>query len=275
MKKASCPFGYAIYDGQIVVDDIEKIVVEKIYSDYLENSSAAHIATVLNTAGVAYKNERSWNKNIIYRILDDARYMGKDGYPVIVRREQWESVAQHRKSNATEYMDDVFLEIRRKMACARCGGAFIRNKQRQKSARWECKECKVQTPVIADADIRRLVFDKINSLVGHPETICQGLDAEPINLDIVRQQRQFERFLMDPGTSAKQLDKLAKQITQLRYQAIDPKNQAFSTEQILKALREVEASQKEKTDLLRQIVSRVLVDKIGGVQLKLINGQVL
>ena len=33
--------------------------------------------------------------------------------------------------------------------------------------------------------------------------------------------------------------------------------------------------QKEEPYLLRHIVSKVLVDKIGGVQLKLINGQIL
>lgn len=275
MKKANCPFGYAVIDGQIVVDDTERCVIEKIYSDYLELSSAEHIATALNSAGVPYKKGRRWNKNVIYRILDDARYLGKDGYPQILIQEKWECVAQKRKSNATEYMDTVFLEIRRKMACGHCEGALIRDKQKRKAARWECKTCRMQTPIITDAVIQQLVFEKINRLVQHPEVICVDTGVTPVNLEIIKIKRKFERLLVNPDTHVEELDELAAQITQLRYQAVDPQNRAYRTEQILKKLNEMDREQKEESYLLRHIVSKVLVDKIGGVQLKLINGQIL
>lgn len=275
MKKANCPFGYAVIDGRIVVDDTERCVIERIYSDYLELSSAEHIATALNSAGVPYKKGRRWNKNVIYRILDDARYLGKDGYPQILIQEKWECVAQKRKSNATEYMDTVFLEIRRKMACGHCEGTLIRDKQKQKAARWECKTCRMQTPIITDAVIQQLVFEKINRLVQHPEVICLDTGVAPVNLEIIKIKRKFERLLVNPGTHVEELDKLAAQITQLRYQAVDPQNRAYRTEQILKKLNEMDEEQKEGPYLLRHIVSKVLVDKIGGVQLKLINGQIL
>lgn len=207
--------------------------------------------------------------------MDDARYFGKDGYPKIIIQEKWECVAQKRKSNATEYMDTVFLEIRRKMVCGHCESALIRVKQKRKAARWECKTCRMQTPIITDAVIQQLVFEKINRLVQHPEVICIDMDVGSANLDIIKIKRKFERLLVNPDTHVEELDKLAAQITQLRYQAVDPQNRAYRTEQILKKLNEMDRKQKEESYLLRHIVSKVLVDKIGGVQLKLINGQIL
>lgn len=275
MKEANCPFGYAMKDGQIVVDETEKSVIERIYTDYLERSSAEQLATALNSAGIPYKKGRSWNKNIIYRILDDARYFGKDGYPIIIIRKKWESVAQKRKSNATEYMDSSFLEIRRKMACGHCEGALIRNKQKRKAAWWECKNCRMQTLIIPDANIQQLVFEKIDRLVQHPEVICSDMGVGAANFEIVKLKREFERLLASSETHVEELDELAKQITQLSYQSIDPQNQTYRTEQILKKLNEMDVDQKEESSLLRLIVSKVLVDETGGMQLKLINGQVI
>lgn len=275
MKKANFLFGYAMNNGQIIVNEDEKAVIERIYSDYLEKFSAEHIAASLNAIGVTYKNNRSWNKNIVYRVLDDNRYIGMDGYPMIIGREKWDNVAKRRKANATKYMDAVFQELRRKMVCARCGGALIRNKQKRKAAWWQCKACGAETPIIDDMAITRLVFAKINGLEKHPEIINAGAEAASINLEAVRLQRDFERLLADPGVSVVKLDELAKQITQLKYSNIDPENREYATQQILEVLQEPFTGRDKETYLFRQIVSKVLLGEKATVQLKLKNSQII
>ena len=71
---------------------------------------------------------------------------------------------------------------------------------------------------------------------------------------------------------------LIQQITQLQYKNIDPKGCLFATEQIRLALDKLQPSQcknKELEALFKQIVSKVLMDKNGAIQLKLKNGQIL
>lgn len=275
MKKANFLFGYAMKGGQIIVNEDEKIVVEKIYSDYLENFSAEHIAESLNAIGVAYKNKRGWNKNIVYRILDDNRYLGVDGYPMIICREKWENVEKRRKANTTKYMDAGFQELRRKMVCARCGGALIRNKQKREAAWWQCKMCGAKTPTIDDMEITRLVFTKISGLEKHPEIINAGADTASINIEAVRRQRDFERLLVDPGVSTVELDELAKQITQLKYNDIDPGNREYAAKQILEALQAPLTGRDKENYLFRQTVFKILLGEKATVQLKLKNGQII
>ena len=118
MKKANDPYGYSVSDGKIVVEDTERNVISRIYSEYLAGVSPARIAAALNAVGMPYKNARCWNKNTVYRVLDDDRYRGTDEYPPILCAETWNAAAAKRKQNSCPYMDAEFLVIRKKMACA-------------------------------------------------------------------------------------------------------------------------------------------------------------
>ena len=127
MKNSTIPYGYSMQNGQTVVVAAEKDVVKRIYLGYLAGSSPNRIATALNSAGIAYRNARRWNKNTVYRVLDDARYRGTDEYPSILCAETWDAAAAKRKQNSCPYMDAEFLVIRKKMVFASCGGKLTRN----------------------------------------------------------------------------------------------------------------------------------------------------
>ncbi|HJD21977.1 MAG TPA: recombinase family protein [Candidatus Gemmiger faecigallinarum] len=274
MKRLSLPFGYSMQSGQIVVLDTERTIVERIYSEYLSGASAGQIATALNDAGIAYKDVRGWNKNIVYRILDDIRYRGENGFPALICLEKWLAVAARRKEKATPYMEPAFQVVRKKLVCANCEGKLTRHLRKNKTAWWECRLCGRQTGVMDDADICHLIQKKLTWLYRNPHHIRNDGSAAQVSLESVRLERELTRLLADPTAEASKLDALAKQITQLRYLAIDPQNHAYKTEQILKTLNGT-ASQKDAADLLQKIVSRILLDKNGSVQVKLINGQIV
>lgn len=275
MRRASLPFGYSMRSGQIVVSNAETGVVDRIYSEYLSGASAEHIAAALNNAGIAYKDTRDWNKNAVYRILDDLRYRGEKGFPVIVCREKWAAVAARRQENANPYMEPAFQVVRKKLVCASCESKLTRHLRKNKTAWWECQLCRMQTNLIPDADIYCLTQGKLTWLCQNPGYIRNGGNTVQVSLESVRLEREFARLLADPTAEISQLDALAKQITQLCYQAIDPQNQVYQAGQILRKLNEANISQKDVGDLLRVIVSKILLDKNGGVQLKLKNGQIV
>lgn len=275
MKRTSLPFGYSMQSGKIVTLNTERSIVEQIFSEYLSGASAGHIAEALNSAGIAYKDVCNWNKNTVYRILDDIRYRGGNGFPEIICCEKWSAVAAHRQKKATPYMEPTFQTVRKKLACACCEGKLTRHLWKNKTAWWECQLCERQTGVMPDADIYHLLQEKLIWLYQNPHLIRNDGNAAQVSLESVRLEREFTRLLTDPTAEASKLDALAKQITQLRYQVIDPQNQAYKTEQILKALNRAGASQKDTADLLQRIVSRILLDKNGNVQVKLVNGQII
>ena len=275
MKRPNLPFGYSMQLGEIVTLDAERIIVDRIYSEYLSGASAGHIAATLNAAGVAYKNVRGWNKNTVYRILDDIRYRGENGFPAIICLEKWLAVAARRQEKATPYMEPAFQVVRKKLVCARCEGKLTRHLRKNKTAWWECRLCGRQTGVMTDADICHLIQKKLTWLYRNPHLIRNDGSAAQVSLESVRREREFTRLLADPTTEASKLDALAKQITQQRYLAIDPQNYAYKTEQILKTLDGTAASLKDTADLLQKIVSRILLDKNGSIQVKLINGQIV
>lgn len=275
MKCPNLPFGYSMQSGKIVTLDAERIIVDRIYSEYLSGTSAGQIATALNAAGIVYKDVRGWNKNTVYRILDDIRYRGENGFPALICLEKWLAVAARRKEKATPYMEPAFQVVRKKLVCANCEGKLTRHLRKNKTAWWECRLCGRQTGAMSDADIYCFTQKKLTWLHQNPRLIRNNGSAAQVSLESVRLEREFTRLLAAPTAEASQLDALAKQITQLRYQSIDPQNQAYKTEQILKALNGTGASQKDTADLLQKIVSRILLDKNGSVQVKLINGQII
>ncbi len=278
MKNVTIPFGYSMRDGSIVVKDTEKAVVDRIYSDYLTGISPDRIATALNSAGIAYRNARCWNKNTVYRVLDDDRYRGTDEYPPILCAETWNAAAAKRKQNSCPYMDAGFRVIRKKMACSECAGKLTRNWKRNKGIWWECPTCGIHTGTIEDAAIRRQVVAKLDELCQNHNLIQCPRQSEPIDLECIRLEREFERMASDPAAKLSELDSLIQQITQLQYKNIDPKGCLFATEQIRLALDKLQPGQcknKEWEALFKQIVSKVLMDKNGAIQLKLKNGQIL
>ena len=278
MKNATIPYGYSMQDGKIIIDTAEKVVVNRIYSNYLAGSSPDRIATALNSAGIEYRNARHWNKNTVYRVLDDARYRGTDEYPSILCAETWDAVATKRKQYSSPYMDAEFLAIRKKLVCACCEGKLARNWKKRKIARWECPACGMQTGIIEDAAIRHQVAAKMDALCQNHDLIGCPRQSEPIDLECIRLEREFERMASDPAAKLSELDSLIQQITQLQYKNIDPKGCLFATEQIRLALDKLQPGQcknKEWEALFKQIVSKVLMDKNGAIQLKLKNGQIL
>lgn len=213
MKNSTILYGYSMQNGQTVVVAAEKDVVKRIYLGYLAGSSPNRIATALNSAGIAYRNARRWNKNTVYRVLDDARYRGTDEYPSILCAETWDAVAAKRNQNSCPYMDAEFLVIRKKMVCASCGGKLTRNWEKSKIARWECPACGMQTGGIEDAAIRYQVVAKLDALCQNHDPIQCPRQSKPIDLECIRLEREFKRMASAPAAKPSELDSLIQQIT--------------------------------------------------------------
>ena len=100
-SKRKMVFGYCMELGDIVPSPNEADTVRYIYTRYLAGASFHCLANELNQKALPYHTGKSWNKNMVARILEDSRYVGADLYPPIISAEQLQAVRERRKQNCT------------------------------------------------------------------------------------------------------------------------------------------------------------------------------
>ena len=88
LKNRSIPFGYCVVNGENALNASEAEAVRKIFSDYINGKSLKAIAADMK---IPYNiGKEIWNKNMVYRIIENQNYIGENGYPPIIGTEDFE-----------------------------------------------------------------------------------------------------------------------------------------------------------------------------------------
>lgn len=110
MANRYMPFGYEIADGEIRIIEREAEVVKNIFSLYVQGESLKNIQERLNISGISYASDgRDWDKNMVKRILDNKKYIGDKGYPVIIPPETFK-LAKNCKEDKVPKLDEKTKE---------------------------------------------------------------------------------------------------------------------------------------------------------------------
>ena len=92
------PFGYKMSLGEIVIQESEAKLVQEVFRRYIAGESLNELTEALRQQDIPYDEGRLWNKNMIARILADARYTGEKEYPKLIDKEQL-IAANEKRSN--------------------------------------------------------------------------------------------------------------------------------------------------------------------------------
>ena len=103
MGKRKQPFGYKMKLGEIVPQPQEAEAVRSIYLQYLAGASFKQLAEQLQAEDVPYDEDKSWNKNMVSRILEDDRYIGQKEFPALITAEQFDAAQKRRKEMRPAY----------------------------------------------------------------------------------------------------------------------------------------------------------------------------
>lgn len=98
MGNRKLPFGYQMRMGEIARNEPEANAVQDIFLQYTLGASLKEIAEQMSKTGPAYDEGKSWNKNMISRILENPKYTGADSYPKLVDIKLFESAAEKRQT---------------------------------------------------------------------------------------------------------------------------------------------------------------------------------
>ncbi len=91
MGKRKLPFGYQLSNGKICTHPQEARIVQNIFERYIAGESFQELTAFLRDCGISYADGKLWNKNMVARILDDPRYLGKDVFPQLIDQTQFRS----------------------------------------------------------------------------------------------------------------------------------------------------------------------------------------
>lgn len=98
MGNRKLPFGYQMRMGEIVRCEPEAKSVQDIFLQYTLGASLKEIAEQMRKTGPIYGEGRSWNKNMVARILENPKYTGANNYPKLVDIKLFEAAAVKRQT---------------------------------------------------------------------------------------------------------------------------------------------------------------------------------
>ena len=241
MGNRKLPFGYQMRMGEIVWNEPEAKAVQDIFLQYTFGASLKEIAEQMRKTGPIYDEGKSWNKNMVARILENAKYTGVDGYPKLVDIKLFEAAAEKRQTKQ----------------------CLPERTPAQKALKRVYS--KPPTP-----EIEQQVTHLLGKLAEQPERIMQPeKQSAPIYSTT---QAELDDILntqpLDEDTARSLICKLARE----QYDAIG--NEEYETERLRRLFAAFEYTAELNAELLQSTVSAVLVTR-QVVRLQLKNGQII
>ena len=243
MGKRKQPFGYKMKLGEIVPQPQEAEAVRSIYLQYLAGASFKQLAEQLQTEDVPYDEDKSWNKNMVARILVDDRYIGEKEFPALIPTEQFHAAQERRKEMRPEYKQTPAQKELRKL----CGG------------------------IVPDSVARR-VIKILNQVVDDPQLIKIESSGVPTTEDIRQRRLELDKLLQTPPVDEEIARQKAMELAVLTLVSVE------TEEYESHRLRRIFGSQAKlwelDTNLLRQSIRKITYDS-KTVKVLLKNNQVL
>ena len=174
------PFGYEISDAEVKIVEREAEVIRNIFSLYVQGLSLKTISERLNLLPISYTEDgRSWDKNIVKRILENPKYIGDKDYPVIIPPETARMALEVKEKKCACVGDDDKCRTdayRDRARCAVCGSRMGRQHSgsaKRKRTYWKCNntECIGHKHVLNEKDLNSVVADILNDISDNLETI--------------------------------------------------------------------------------------------------------
>ena len=241
-SKRKMVFGYRMELGDIVPSPNEAETVRYIYTRYLAGASFQCLANELNQKALPYHTGKSWNKNMVARILEDSRYAGTERFPAILSPEQLQKATQRRSERKP----------------------VVQITEAQKTLRRLCNGR-------PSAAVESQVLSLLNGLAASPEqikpqpqTVNRGEQAE--------MERRFSAALTTSPVDENNAKELALRLAGMQYSAIG--SSEYESQRLRHLFTAAAPMAEIDAELLKSTVSQIYIKK-GQASLLLKNGQII
>lgn len=273
------PFGYMVQSGEIAACPKEADTVQSIFSRYLAGLSYLKIAEELSAGTVPYhKHTPLWNKNMVKRILENAQYLGTDGYPRLVSNEDFLAVSLIRNSK-TSYAPcpSAVNPIRERAVCAVCRCRLSRNTRSHGRPRWVCDnpDCGVIVRASDDIIISH-VHERLKQLASFPDLLTPPQASKVNAFSEAARIRNEINFCFNRGEiNPDYIKSLIFAAAAEEYAALPDSSTAHELTMLRERLEEHSANETDLQELLEKAVTAIRIGGLDYIELELVNGQII
>jgi len=278
-KNRYLPFGYHIQKGALCIHEAEAAVVRQVFEDYQAGMSYRSISEKLTAEAIPYmENRTDWNKHIVKRMLENARYCGRDDFPQIIPADTFGAVAAliGQKSQG-EPLSEELDSIRSKAICGACGAKYKRDGRSKNYEAWCCSaEGRITPKRITDQVLLESVTAILNTIIREPSLLeLPLLHRENYSLDVARTENQINRELEKSEVDSDYIKLLIFGCAAAKYEACADTEPEYLTRQLLAIFEGQQPLEAFSIRLFEDTVKQVVIDVDGSLWLRMINGKLI
>ena len=265
--------------GEIIAEPTESQAVKDIFKLYLDGKSMSEIARQMSISQISYNGITfDWNKNMVKRILENEKYLGKDGYPVLIDSETYYHANARKKSKATSVneISEELQIIRSLTYCKECGHRLSRIGGNTQTDKWDCRnpECSRFNYRLTDNMIKDILLHILNSVIANPDLLDTDseISAYTTNIKVKCQQNEINRLMDNPEIDSEKVKTEILRLAELKYDCCTYDESPQKTEYLKELFSGKEQLNIIDYDLLKSCVSRILIGHFYTVEIEFING---
>ena len=278
-KNRNIPFGYTMKKGEIIAEPTESQAVKDIFKLYLDGKSMSEIARQMSISQISYNGITfDWNKNMVKRILENEKYLGKDGYPALIDSETFYRANARKKIKATSVneISEELKIIRSLTYCTECGHRLSRIGGNTQTDKWDCRniECSRFNYRLTDNMIKDILLHILNAVIANPDLLDTDseISAYTTNIKVKCQQNEINRLMDNPEIDSEKVKTEILRLAELKYDCCTYDESPQKTEYLKELLSDREQLNIIDYDLLKSCVSRILIGHFYTVEIEFING---
>ena len=278
-KNRNIPLGYTMQKGEIIAEPTESKAIRYIFKLYLDGRSMSEIARQMSINQISYNGITfDWNKNMVKRILENEKYLGKDGYSALTDSETFYCANARKKSKATSVneISEELKIIRSLTYCTECGHRLSRIGGNTQTDKWDCRnpECSRFNYRLTDNMIKDILLHILNAVIANPDLLDTDseISAYTPNIKVKCQQNEINRLMDNPEIDSEKVKAEILRLAELKYDCCTYDESPQKTEYLKELLSDREQLNTINYDLLKSCVSRILIGHFYTIEIEFING---
>jgi len=268
--------------GEIVEELTESQAVKNIFKLYLNGKSMSELARQMSISQISYNGITfDWNKNMVKRILENEKYLGKDGYPALIDSETFYCANARKKSKATSVneISEELKIIRSLTYCTECGHRLSRIGGNTQTDKWDCRnpECSRFNYRLTDNMIKDILLHILNAVIANPDLLntYSEISVYTSSVKVKCQQNEINRLMDNPQIDTEKAKTEILKLAELKYECCTYDEGSQKTEYLKELISGREQLNIIDYDLLKSCVSRILIGHFYTIEIEFINGVII
>jgi len=270
-------FGYKVINGKFHIEESESEIVREIFKRYLDSESLKDISQSLTAREITYfKDKKTWNKNMISRILDNRHYVGDFEYPSIISLSDFEKAKASKQTKyGTKHEDTPEIAFLKKhMFCKCCGKPIRRITTWGTHEKWMCSAGCKPSEYIDDKWIENELFKIVERVKLNPDIVrssSQNTGYLP-DIQVTRTSNEIKRLLDQSKMEFKVGAKAIFECASAKFDCCVIDNSKEISDKLIETIISTEEL---NLDFYENAIKRITVNPNGTIEVLFINDAVI